>query len=78
MPPLINNAYGGVSTDRIVGGPGWMDTLPFTIDAKAEEGSMPKRSQLNETTLLEHRFKLKYQDLSVFLPRQHPGRGELL
>jgi uncharacterized protein (TIGR03435 family) len=59
---LINNAYGGVAMNRIVGGPNWIDTLPFSIDAKAEEGSMPRRAQLLQMmrTLLEDRFKLKF------------------
>jgi uncharacterized protein (TIGR03435 family) len=59
---LINNAYGGVAGDRIIGGPDWIRSLPFSIDAKAEEGSAPTRAQLNEMlrTLLEDRFKLKY------------------
>jgi uncharacterized protein (TIGR03435 family) len=59
---LINNAYGGIAFDRIIGGPGWIDTLPFSIDAKAEEGSAPTRAQLMEMmqTLLEDRFKLRF------------------
>jgi uncharacterized protein (TIGR03435 family) len=59
---LINNAYGGVAGDRIIGGPDWIRSLPFSIDAKAEEGSAPTRAQLIEMmrTLLEDRFKLKY------------------
>jgi uncharacterized protein (TIGR03435 family) len=59
---LINNAYDGVAFNRISGGPGWIGSLPFTIDAKAEDGSMPKRTQLMEMmrTLLEDRFKLKF------------------
>ena len=59
---LINNAYGGVPGDRIIGGPDWIRSLPFSIDAKAEEGSAPTRVQLMGMlrTLLEDRFKLKY------------------
>ncbi len=59
---LINNAYGGIAGDRIIGGPDWIRSLPFSIDAKAEEGSTPTRVQLMEMmrTLLEDRFKLKY------------------
>jgi uncharacterized protein (TIGR03435 family) len=57
---LINNAYGGI--ERIEGGPTWIDSLPFSIDAKAEEGSSPTRPQLQEMlrTLLEDRFKLRF------------------
>jgi uncharacterized protein (TIGR03435 family) len=58
---LINNAY-GVAMNRITSGPGWIDSLPFSIDAKAEEGSLPTRAQLMQMmqTLLEDRFKLKF------------------
>src|SRR5579862_2156782 len=58
---LINNAY-GIAPDRIVGVPGSIDSLPFTIDAKAEEGSMPKTAELKQMLqmLLEDRFKMKY------------------
>jgi uncharacterized protein (TIGR03435 family) len=59
---LINNAYGGIAPDRIVGVPGWLDSLPFSIDAKAEEGSTPKTAELRQMlqSLLEDRFKMKY------------------
>jgi uncharacterized protein (TIGR03435 family) len=59
---LINNAYGGIALDRIVGGPGWIDSTPFSIDAKAEDASTPTRAQLMQMmrTLLEDRFKLKF------------------
>lgn len=58
---LINNAY-GIAPDRIVGVPGSIDSLPFSIDAKAEEGSMPKTAELKQMLqgLLEDRFKMKY------------------
>ncbi len=58
---LINNAY-DIAVDRIVGVPGWIDSLPFSIDAKADEGSTTTRAQLMEMmrTLLEDRFKLKF------------------
>lgn len=59
---LINNAYAGVTGDRVIGGPDWIRSLPFSIDAKAAEGSTPTRVQLVGMlrTLLEDRFKLKY------------------
>jgi uncharacterized protein (TIGR03435 family) len=59
---LINNAYGGIAPDRISGGPSWIESLPFSIDAKAEESASPTRKQLMEMmqTLLEDRFKLKF------------------
>jgi uncharacterized protein (TIGR03435 family) len=58
---LINNAY-GIAVSRIVGVPGSIESLPFTIDAKAEEGSMPKTAELRLMLqmLLEDRFKMKY------------------
>jgi uncharacterized protein (TIGR03435 family) len=59
---LINNAYGGIAADRIVGIPGSLDSLPFTIDAKAEEDSKPTSAQLRQMlqVLIEERFKMKY------------------
>ena len=51
---LIYNAYGGIALNRIVGEPTWIDSLPFSIDAKAEDGSIPTRAQLLEMNI--HRY----------------------
>ncbi len=54
---LIQNAY-GVESFQISGGPAWMDSAGFDLDAKA--GGNPPRSQvwLMLQTLLEERFRL--------------------
>ena len=61
LKSIIAEAY-GMRGDRITKGPGWMDTLPYTIEAKAEEGPTWTRAQLLEMTqtLLADRFKLKF------------------
>jgi uncharacterized protein (TIGR03435 family) len=55
---LIQNAY-GVQSFQISGGPDWMNSSGFVIEAKAEGN--PDRSQiwLMLQSLLEDRFKLK-------------------
>jgi uncharacterized protein (TIGR03435 family) len=66
---LIQNAY-GVESFEISGGPDWMNTTGFDIEAKAE-GS-PNRAQmwLMLRSLLEDRFKLaihrQMKDLPVY------------
>jgi uncharacterized protein (TIGR03435 family) len=62
---LLQRAYtspGGRSLlrDQIVGGPNWLGTDTFDIDAKAEAGSSPTTEQLwlMLRTLLEDRFHL--------------------
>jgi uncharacterized protein (TIGR03435 family) len=74
---LLNNAY-GVAPDRIVGGPGWIDSLPFSIDAKAEDAPIPTRAQLMQMmrTLLEDRFKLKFHRESKEVPGFALVRGK--
>jgi len=55
---LLLNAY-NIRSDQIEGGPKWLDSAPFTIDAKLPEGVsrnlLPKALQ----SLLEDRFQLK-------------------
>ena len=64
---LIQNAY-GVQSFQISGGPEWMNSSGFVIEAKA--AGQPSRSQmwLMLRTLLEDRFKLKVLSENKVLP----------
>jgi uncharacterized protein (TIGR03435 family) len=66
---LLMQAY-RVQAFQVIGGPGWVETERFDIDAKAEEGAVPPSkapfdpSQIDPTSLmvqslLEDRFQLK-------------------
>jgi len=50
-----------VSEDRVLGTPDWAATLPYVIEAKADDALKATRAQLIEMTknLFEDRFKLK-------------------
>jgi bla regulator protein BlaR1 len=67
---LIQNAY-GVRRNQIVGGPGWMDSDRFDIEARAEGSPAKDQLMLMVQTLLEDRFKLKVhretRELPVFI-----------
>jgi uncharacterized protein (TIGR03435 family) len=63
---LVQRAYtapGGrpLLRTQVIGGPSWVDTDTFDIDAKPERGSSPNAEQLwlMVRTLLEDRFQLK-------------------
>jgi len=77
---LIQNAY-RVRPFQVIGGPAWMATDHWDIDAKAQEGSIPQPSgppdpnvpdglSLRLQALLEDRFKLQVhretRDLPIF------------
>jgi uncharacterized protein (TIGR03435 family) len=67
---LIGNAY-GVRRNQIVGGPGWMDSDRFDIEARAEGSPSKDQLMLMLQTLLEDRFKLRVhletRELPVFI-----------
>lgn len=67
---LIQNAY-GVRGNQIVGGPGWMDSDRFDIEARAEGSPAKDQLMLMLQVLLEDRFKLKVhretRELPVFI-----------
>jgi hypothetical protein len=69
---LIQNAY-GVETFQISGGPDWMNTAGYDIEAKAEGN--PSRSQiwLMLQSLLEDRFKLKVHRETKVGTQFYPG-----
>src|SRR4051794_33099111 len=58
---MIASAY-SMSATRVVGGESWMGSLPWVIDAKAEDSLQATRPQLIQMlqNLLEDRFKLKF------------------
>jgi uncharacterized protein (TIGR03435 family) len=77
---LIQNAY-RVRPFQVIGGPDWMTTDRWDIDARAEEGSIPPQAgpsdpnvadpySLRLQSLLEDRFKLRIRretrDLPIF------------
>src|SRR5207253_3258970 len=69
---IAASAY-SVGRDRVVGGEGWMDSLPYVIEAKADDSLKATRIQLIQMlqNLLAERFKLKFhretKDASGFL-----------
>jgi uncharacterized protein (TIGR03435 family) len=71
---LISNAY-GVRQDLISGGPGWVESLGFDIDAKVAGPDVetlkklsPKQRNSMLQSLLEERFKLKVHRETKVLP----------
>jgi uncharacterized protein (TIGR03435 family) len=63
LKQLISSAY-DIGLDEIVGGPSWVDSLPYTIDAKAEDASAYTKTQLIQMIrpLLTDRFKLQFHN----------------
>ena len=57
MVDLIHNAY-GYDTDKILGGPNWLEMDRFDIAAKVPEGSNAEAHKQMLQTLLQDRFKL--------------------
>src|SRR5262249_22742822 len=55
---LIQGAY-NLRPFQIIGGPPWMDTLHYDVDAKSESTTNREQVRLMLQTLLEDRFKLK-------------------
>jgi uncharacterized protein (TIGR03435 family) len=64
---LISSAY-GLRNYQILGGPDWINTARFNIEAKAEENTSPDEMNLMMRFLLEDRFKLKLHRETRELP----------
>jgi uncharacterized protein (TIGR03435 family) len=74
LKDLISNAY-GVRQDLISGGPGWVESLGFDIDAKVAGPDVETLKKLSPRqrgsmlqSLLEERFKLKVHRETKVLP----------
>jgi len=65
---LIFNAYGLQSYYQLIGGPDWMDTARWNIDAKAEGNPTQQQIIRMLQTLLEDRFSLKVHGETRELP----------
>ena len=57
MADLVGTAW-GVDTDKVIGGPAWLDRDQFDVIAVAPAGATPERLRLMLQSLLEDRFKL--------------------
>jgi len=64
---LMTIAY-GVKADQVVGGPGWMDTDLYDMNAKAERASNIEELHVMLQNLLADRFKLKCHREAKELP----------
>jgi uncharacterized protein (TIGR03435 family) len=72
LPSLLQFAYrlrnGSLMRNQIMGGPSWMDTDRFDIQATAEADTGSEEMQLMVRSLLEDRFRLKAHVESRELP----------
>jgi uncharacterized protein (TIGR03435 family) len=68
LPNLIAEAYGHVPIGQIVGGPAWLKTERFDIEARADGNPDEERIMLMLRPLLEDRFKLKLHRETRELP----------
>lgn len=77
MVDLISLAY-GLDNDKILAGPGWLDTDRFDVSARAPSGSTPEQAKLMMQALLAQRFSLKVHKDSKELPGfvLSPGNGK--
>lgn len=64
---FIQYAY-GVKPFQLVGGPGWIDSAYYDIDAKAEDNPSESEMRLMMQALLEDRFQLKARRETRVLP----------
>jgi uncharacterized protein (TIGR03435 family) len=64
---LLRNAY-GLQDFRMSGGPSWIDSERFDIEAKADGIATPQQVQAMLRTLLEERFKLNAKTETRELP----------
>ena len=67
MVDLISLAY-DVDSDKILGGPNWLDIHRFDVSARAPGGSTPEQARLMLQRLLAQRFSLKVHKDSKELP----------
>jgi uncharacterized protein (TIGR03435 family) len=64
---FVQNAY-GIKPFQISGGPAWINSAHYDIDAKADGNPKPSQMRLMMQTLLEERFKLKVHHETKQLP----------
>jgi uncharacterized protein (TIGR03435 family) len=64
---LIQNAW-GLKPFQLLGGPGWIDSAGYDIEAKAEDNPDRQEMTLMMRALLEDRFKLKVHHDTRRLP----------
>jgi uncharacterized protein (TIGR03435 family) len=67
MVDLISLAY-DVDTDKILGGPSWLDLNRYDVSARAPAGSKPEQATLMMQGLLAQRFGLKIHKDTKELP----------
>jgi bla regulator protein BlaR1 len=69
---LIQQAY-GIRDFQIAGGPGWIDTLRYDFNAKADEESLkePNANSLRLRDLLADRFQLRFKRETREMPIYH-------
>ncbi len=67
MVDLIRTAY-GVEAEKVVGGPGWVDSDRFDVLAKAPTGANAETAKVMLQNLLADRFSLKTHNDSKPLP----------
>jgi uncharacterized protein (TIGR03435 family) len=67
MVDLVSSAY-GVERDKVLGGPSWLETDTFDINAKAPANTPPETVKLMLQGLLTERFQLKVHNDSKSLP----------
>jgi uncharacterized protein (TIGR03435 family) len=66
--PLIRQAYGPLQDFQLVGGPGWIDTDRYDIEARLEGPPSPLLMQTMLRRLFADRFKLKVHTENRELP----------
>jgi uncharacterized protein (TIGR03435 family) len=67
MVDLISLAW-NVDSDKILGGPNWLDINRFDVSARALAGSSPEQVRLMLQTMLAQRFSLKVHQDTKELP----------
>jgi uncharacterized protein (TIGR03435 family) len=64
---FIQNAY-GIKPFQLLGGPGWIDSAHYDIDAKAVDNASAAEMRLMMQAMLEERFQLKIHHETRELP----------